>query len=116
MRFLFEQTTDLANNERAVSDVNEQALRIVYAFPGKGQLRAEITREEVVLSEMSSDPQPVYPYEFTQGRAFGRNYLWTVNVDYRLTQNIQFTLHYNGRSESGRNPIHVARAEARAFF
>jgi len=116
MRFLFEQTTDYAKNERAVSDVNEQALRIVYAFPGKGQLRAEITREEVVLSEMSSDPQRLYPFEFTQGRAFGKNYLWNVNADYRLTQNIQFTLHYNGRSESGRNPIHVARAEARAFF
>ncbi|MEX1138723.1 MAG: hypothetical protein WEB33_05705 [Bacteroidota bacterium] len=116
LRILFEQTTDDARNERTAADVNEQALRVVYAIPGKGQIRGEVTREEVVLSQMSADPQRLYPYEFTQGRAFGKNYLWTMNVDYRLTQHIQFTLHYSGRSESGRNPVHLARAEARAFF
>lgn len=116
LRLLFERTGDDARAERTVADVNEQAFRAVYAIPGKGQLRAEVTREEVVLSKPSSDPSRTYPYEFTQGRAFGKNYLWTVNLDYRLTQNIQFTLHYSGRSESGRNSVHLARAEARAFF
>lgn len=116
LRLMFEQAADDARSETTEADVNEQALRVVYAIPGKGQLRAEMTREEVVLSKPSSDPSRVYPYEFTQGRAFGKNYLWTMNLDYRLTANIQFTLHYSGRSESGRNPVHLARAEARAFF
>lgn len=116
LRLMFEWTTDDARDERTQSDVNEQALRAVYAIPGKGQVRVEVTREEVVLAKPSSDPSRVYPFEFTQGRMFGKNYLWTVNLDYRLTQHVQFTLHYNGRSESGRSPIHLARAEARAFF
>ncbi len=85
LRLMFEWTADDARGERTQSDVNEQALRAVYAIPGKGQVRVEVRREEVVLAKPSSDPSRVYPFEFTQGRMFGKNYLWTVNLDYRLT-------------------------------
>jgi len=115
-RFQLETTTDRLGGDHAVADVNEQSIRAVYGFLRKGQLRAEIAREEAILSRPSSNPQRTYPYEFTQGRVFGKSFLWTLNFDYRITQNIQMSLHYNGRAEGERTPIHFVRAEAKAFF
>jgi hypothetical protein len=42
--------------------------------------------------------------------------LWSVAFDYRVTQFIQATMNYDGRTEGGRSPVHTARAEVRAFF
>ncbi|HEX9614546.1 MAG TPA: hypothetical protein VGA55_03540, partial [Bacteroidota bacterium] len=115
-RLKIETTTDRLRGDHAVADMNEQSIRIVYAFLGKGQMRIEGSREEAILSQPSIDEQKIYPFEFTQGRVFGKTYLWSASFDYRVTQNIQLTVHYNGRTEGGRSPVHLARAEAKAFF
>lgn len=116
VRITVESVRDRLNGDQATADMNEQRLRAVYAFTGKGQWRAEVTREEAVLSRPSIDPTRIYPYEFTGGKAFGKSYLWSMNLDYRLTGNIQLTVQYGGRTEAKRAPVHTARAEARAFF
>lgn len=113
-RFDVSRTVDRFNTSGATADVNEQSLRLVYAFVGVGQLRAEIEREEVITSNVPVGK--ILPYEFTGGRIVGKTFLWQVAFDYRIAQNIQVTVNYNGRSEGGRLPIHNARAEARAFF
>ena len=88
----------------------------MYAFPGIGQIRSEVKREEVVLQNANAYATRPIPYELTNGKAVGQSYLWSVNVDYRISGDIQLTLNYSGRSEGGREPIHTARAEAKAFF
>ena len=100
----------------ATADINEQALRAVYALYGSGQLRGEVRREEVVLSNVVIDPFRPMPYEFTAGKAIGKSILWQLAFDCRISQNIQVTLNYSGRSEGDRPFVHLARAEARAFF
>lgn len=94
------------------ADINAQSLRSVYAFHGSGQLRLEASREEVRLSQSLA----VFPFELTGGRVEGMTWLWRVAFDYRLTEFIQSTMNYDGRSEGGRPPVHTARAEVRAFF
>ena len=98
------------------ANVNEQGLRIVYAFPGIGQLRSETKREEVQLQNLLFGGSQQIPFELTNGKAAGQSYLWSATFDYRISNSIQVTLNYNGRSEGGREPIHSARAEAKAFF
>ncbi|MBI4535060.1 MAG: hypothetical protein HY708_02195 [Ignavibacteriae bacterium] len=94
------------------ADLNTQSLRLVYAFQGAGQARAEFAREEVILGRSLT----TFPFELTGGRVVGKTWIWRASFDYRVTQFIQATLNYDGRSEGGRSPIHTARAEVRAFF
>jgi hypothetical protein len=94
------------------ADLNTQSLRFVYALHSAGQLRMEASREEVLLSRELA----VFPFELTGGRVDGRTWLWRVAFDYRVTQFIQATMNYDGRSEGGRQPVHTARAEVQAFF
>jgi hypothetical protein len=114
--FGFSDIVDRFSSPNIDAGINEQGLRIVYSFPGVGQLRTEIKREEVLLQNLSANATRPIPFELTNGKAPGQSYLWSASFDYRITGNIQLTVNYSGRSEGGREPIHTARAEAKAFF
>jgi len=92
--------------------LNAQSFRAIYAFLGSGQMRGELSREEVQLGRATDS----FPYELTGGRVAGKTWIWRVGFDYRVTQFIQSSVNYDGRSEGGGSPIHTARAEVRAFF
>ncbi len=112
IRFELNKSTDRNQTPQLVADLNTQSLRFVYAFQGAGQLRTEASREEIRLSQALA----VFPFELTGGRVEGKTWLWSIAFDYRVTQFIQATMNYDGRSEGGRQPVHTARAEVRAFF
>lgn len=112
MRVEVGKSTDRYRSPETDADLNTQSVRLVYAFQGAGQARVEASREEVVLSRVAD----TLPFELTGGRVPGKTFLWRASFDYRVTQFIQATLNYDGRSEGGRPPIHTARAEVRAFF
>jgi hypothetical protein len=106
--------TEVINHESgkdATANINEEGVRIIQSFPAVGQLRVELKREEVMLANTENPP-----YEMTAGKTQGQNYLWQMTFDYRITNNLQLSLNYNGRTEAGRTPVHFARMEARAFF
>lgn len=94
------------------ADLNTQSVRFVYGFQGAGQFRTEASREEVRLNQSRT----TFPFELTGGRVEGKTWLWRAAFDYRVTEFIQATMNYDGRSEGGRAPVHTARAEVRAFF
>jgi len=94
------------------ADLNAQSLRLVYAFQGAGQARGEFAREEVLLARGAAS----FPYELTGGRIAGKTWVWRSAFEYRITQFLQATVNYEGRSEGGNSPVHNARAEIRAFF
>lgn len=112
MKFEVGTSTDGYQSPEVTASLNTQSLRLVYAFQGSGQARVEASREEILLSR-SLD---AIPFELTGGRVAGKTYLWRAAVDYRVTQFIQATLNYDGRTEGGQAPVHTARAEVRAFF
>jgi hypothetical protein len=112
----FSEISDRFSAPNLDAGINEQGIRIVYSFPGVGQLRTEVRREEVLLENLSPFASRPIPFELTNGKVPGQSYLWSVNFDYRITGNLQLTVNYSGRSEGGRDPVHTARAEAKAFF
>jgi hypothetical protein len=114
--FAVSRAVDGFENENTTADLNGQGVRLTYGFSGAGQLRASFDRKEVTLSNVHPDPIRGIPYELTDGNAVGKNYLWQLAFDYRINQNMQVSLQYSGRSEGGRPPVHLARAEAKAFF
>ena len=109
----FRFTMREADNYDAVSaNNNDQAVRFVYSFAGRGQISAELIREDVVLNKINL----VVPYELTDGKSVGKTWLWRMNGEYRLSELLQLSAQYDGRSENGRSPVHTARMELRAFF
>lgn len=106
------RSTDRLPALPTVADLNTQSVRFVYAFPGSGQFRSEFSREEIALSRTLT----VIPYELTGGRVEGKTWIWRLGFEYRLTQFVQASASYDGRSEGGGSPVHTARAELRAFF
>ncbi|MBM4160027.1 MAG: hypothetical protein FJ217_02905 [Ignavibacteria bacterium] len=110
------RTTHRFEGRQVTADVNEQSLRLTYAFQGVGQLRTEVSREEASVPLAAGEVLQPFPYEFTNGRVVGKTFLWQLALDYRFNQYVQVTVGYNGRTEGGRRPVHTARAEARAFF
>lgn len=114
--FGFTAVVNHFGGEDATANINEAGLTAIRSFPGIGQLRAGITREEVTAEHLVVDVLHPVPYEFTEGKALGKSYLWQMTFDYRITSNLQLSFSYNGRSEGGRAPVHLGRMEARAFF
>ncbi len=114
--FSVSRSVDIFNRGNTTADINEQGIRITYGLLGAGQLRSEFSREEVALSNYRPDPIRGIPFELTNGSGVGKNYLWQLDFDYRINQNVQVSIQYSGRSEGGKPPVHSARAEARAFF
>jgi hypothetical protein len=101
-----------SNYDSLRANLNNQSVRFVYSFNERGQGRFEFTREEVrVLSANGA-----LPFELTGGRVNGLSWLWHLGFEYRITQFLQSSMIYDGRSEGKSSPVHTAKAEVRAFF
>jgi len=112
MKLELSRSTDRRQAPELEANLNAQTLRCVYAFQGAGQARVELAREEVRLARAAT----MISYELTGGRAQGMTWIWRAAFDYRMTQFLQTTMNYEGRTEGGAPPVHTARAEVRAFF
>jgi hypothetical protein len=98
------------------ANINEQFVRLTHAMSSLGQVRAEVQREEVLVANDVLAGTVSYPFEFTNGKAIGKTYQWHLAFDYRLSQLLQLTFNYDGRSEGVSASVHTARAEVRAYF
>jgi hypothetical protein len=103
---------DTLPEEPTIIDLNSQAVRLNLSFAGTGRLRMEVERTELIVNITEN----FLPFEITGGNQVGKNYFWRLNFDYRLTNNLQSTISYDGRLLGGSRAIHTARAEARAYF
>ena len=106
------RSTDELPEQPTIIDINSLTFRFNLSFLGKGRLRAEIERNELT----SNTTENFLPFELTSGNAIGKNYFWRLNFDYRISNNLQSTLNYDGRVQQGSQVIHNARAEVRAYF
>ncbi|HEY4643121.1 MAG TPA: hypothetical protein VIH68_00215, partial [Bacteroidota bacterium] len=111
------RSEDESHSEPLIANLNAQSLRMLYSFRGKGQARLDFNREEVTLTSGSIDlTQSGLPFELARGRQPGKTWIWRANLNYRVGPFVQLSMMYEGRSESGRPPVHSARSEVRAFF
>ncbi|MCR4439365.1 MAG: hypothetical protein NUW13_10050 [candidate division KSB1 bacterium] len=86
---------------------------VVYSLPGKGQVRADIEWVNVGVEQAGR----AIPYELAEGNQPGTTLRWNIAAEYRVSDNVRASLTYSGRSEPQRpEPVHIAKAEMRAFF
>jgi hypothetical protein len=103
---------DTLPEEPTIIDLNSQAVRLNLSFAGTGRLRMEVERAELIINTTEN----FLPFEVTGGNQIGKNYFWRLNFDYRLTNNLQSTMSYDGRLQGSSRVVHTARAEVRAYF
>jgi len=106
------EITDVFPAEPTNISVNAQSLRITWSISGKGRLRAEAERKELI----SKGGESFIPFEITQGLSIGKNYIWRVSFNYRFANNLQATVNYDGRKQGDGRVINTMRAEVRAYF
>jgi len=46
----------------------------------------------------------------------GKNYLWSISLDRRLSKNVLMSISYDGRKTGAANTVHIGRAQVRATF
>jgi hypothetical protein len=94
------------------ADINVQTFRFTYSFSGKGTLRSEISRNEVIINTTPA----FIPFDLTKGLVTGKSFFWSLNFEYRISNFIQATINYFGRAEDKAKVIHTGTAEIRAYF
>jgi len=87
--------------------------RCAYSLMTKGRSQCELEWSEVQVKPGGR----ALPYEMADGRSAGRSLSWELRFDYRLSQTIQASISYTGRSEPERSgTIHTGRAQITAAF
>jgi len=109
----FSRSKDLVPSPDTRANLYSLAPRTNYSWSNKGRFRAELQWTFVTTSPKSV----LIPFELTNGNRSGTTLRWNVGFDYRMSQNVQTSFSYFGRSEPGRpRTQHIAKVEMRAFF
>lgn len=103
--------TDFFPAKPTIVETNSQLIRFNYSIANAGRIRVELERNELIANTTNN----FIPYEITGGNNLGKNYLWRVNLDYRISNFLQSSASYDGRLVNSK-PIHNVRAEVRAYF
>ncbi|KAA3610988.1 MAG: hypothetical protein DWQ05_21090 [Calditrichaeota bacterium] len=87
--------------------------RTSYSFRGRGRFRADVEYTKV----SANDESRIIPYELAQGYRLGDSFRWNLTFEYRMANNLNTSVSYQGRDEPQREEtIHVAKVEMRAYF
>ncbi|MBU1299282.1 MAG: hypothetical protein KJ963_04455 [Bacteroidetes bacterium] len=111
-RFGVGRSKNITQFSNAVSDMNLQGVRFIYSFAEQGIVKAELNREEIQLTGVSQ----YIPFELTGGRVVGKTWIVRIASEYRITDFLQASFNYEGRSETNLRQVHTLRGEIRAFF
>ena len=106
------RSTDYYPANPTILDVNSQSLRFTLSLASKGRLRMDFERSELTVNTTKN----FIPFELTQGNVIGKNYFWSLNFDYRLSNNLQSTVSYSGRLQGRERVVNTVKAEVRAYF
>jgi hypothetical protein len=87
------------------------------------ELRYNVAKQGVINSKISlykvsfnGDLSSPLGYDMLQGLSAGDNYVWNINYQQRLANNLQITISYDGRKSENQPIINIGRMEARYLF
>ena len=88
-------------------------LQAKYNVLNKGSWTASVEHINISYSGTTNGP---IAFEMLQGFMPGKNYIWMINYQRNLMNNLQLNIMYNGRKNDQTDVIHIGSVQLRAFF
>ncbi len=105
------ENTENTMNESAISHAAN--LSVKYNMPSSGIINSKITYNNIVYS---GDANSSVGYAMLDGLQNGKNFLWTLSLDKKISKSVEMSLQYEGRKAGDAEVIHTGRATVRAIF
>ncbi len=93
--------------------VNNNSLEVTYNQNSKRNIRCKL---EWISIDYSGLKNTALEFILLDGLAAGKNFVWGIQFDQRITTNTQFSLNYDARKSESSQAIHNVRAQIRATF
>lgn len=93
--------------------LNNYALELKYNQTEKSSLTGRVDFIQIKYNDTENS---AVAYEMLNGLSIGDNYTWELVYQRNLNSNIQISINYNGRKNSGSGIVHLGGAQVRAFF
>lgn len=102
--------SDLGGEKSISQQIN---IDIKYNIISSGHINASCTLNRIEYNGLSNS---TLGYVMLDGLQAGKNWLWQLSFERRLSKNIEMSIQYEGRKPSGSAVIHTGRAAVRAIF
>lgn len=79
-------------------------------------IQAKLTYSSIEFISKSNLVNTTSSYIILDGLSAGKNFLWTIDMNKRLTKNLELSIQYEGRKPGENRTIHVGRAAIRAIL
>ncbi len=110
-RYDLRDNTENPSGERATSHAANFSLK--YNIPSSGVINAGFTYNDI---NYNGDANSSVGYAMLDGLQNGKNYLWTLSFDKRISKSVEMSLQYEGRKAGEAEIVHTGRASIRAIF
>lgn len=96
-----------------VATANTINFEIRYNIISTGSINMRGTYTDISYNGISNTS---LGYTMLDGLQNGKNYLWQINFDKRVSKNIEMSLQYEGRKPATSPTVHTGKATVRAIF
>jgi hypothetical protein len=110
-KYDFRNNTESTMSETARSHAANFSLK--YNMPSSGIINSQFTYNNILYN---GDANSSVGYAMLDGLQNGKNYLWTLSFDKRISKSVEMSLQYEGRKAGTSDVIHTGRASVRAIF
>jgi len=100
------------------SESNSLNTDVKYNILQSTSIVAKFTYSDISFSSLDGVPNPNSSsgYIILDGLQPGKNYLWTLDLTKRLSNNLEFSMQYEGRKPGASRIVHIGRASIRALL
>jgi hypothetical protein len=111
-----DKNNEQGSQEKSLS--NSLSTDIKYNILQSSSITAKFTYNNITFSSMDSvvNTSSTSAYIILEGLQPGKNYLWTLDLTKRLSNNLEFSMQYEGRKPGTSRIVHVGRAAIRALL
>ncbi len=107
----FQSSKNKLSIEQAIK--HDVSLELTYNKISKTEIRFSLSFADVAYT---GPENTTISYAILEGLQNGKNYIWNLNFDRRISTNVLLSLGYDGRKTGEARIIHVGRASIRATF
>ena len=113
LKYRYQQDENTLKTEGETALQHDFSLELTYNRTATTSIRS---RESYINIDFSGEPNSPVGFAMLNGLQNGRNFLWNLSLDRRLSRNIQLSLSYEGRKTGMARVVHVGRAQVAATF